>query len=66
MALDYVGMDVPANSNDYKLNSGRIIRFFVQPDPFLCTFTQYLITFCSRPEAASGISGTFVGLTVPD
>ena len=31
------------------------------------TIVQCLITFCSRPEAASDISsGTFVGTVVPD
>ena len=33
----------------------------------LRTFVQYLTTFCSRKEAASGvISGIFVGPLVPD
>ena len=34
MALDYVGTDVPASYGDSRLNSGRIIRLFVWPDPF--------------------------------
>ena len=34
VALDYVGTDVPAGFGDSRLNSGRIIRLFVQPDPF--------------------------------
>ena len=59
-ALDYVGADVTASFDDYRLSNGRIIRLFV--GPVLRTFVQYLITCCSRPEAASDvISGKFVG-----
>ena len=38
----------------------------MQGAPVLRTFVQYLVTFCSRPEAVSDfITGTFVGLAVP-
>ena len=58
-ALDYVGTDVPAGHGDSQLNSGRIIR--CPAGSILRTFVQYLITFCSRPEATGGvISGRFV------
>ena len=38
---------------DCRLKSGRIIRLFVRPDPFLRTFVQYLVAFYNRPEGAS-------------
>ena len=61
MALYYVGADIRANFGDSRLNSGPTIRLFVRPDPFCTLFVQYLITFCSRTEAASDvISGLFV------
>ena len=63
MALDYVGTDVPASFGDSWLTSGKPIRLLVQPD----TFVQYLITFCSRPEADGDvISSAFVGPFVLD
>ena len=66
MALDYVSADVPAGFGDSQLNSGRIIRL-CPAGPVLRTLVQYLITFCSRPEAAGDvISGMFVGLLVLD
>ena len=66
MALDYVGTDVPAGFDDSRLNSGRIIRL-CPAGPVLRTFVEYLITFYSRPEAASDvISGMFVGPVVRD
>ena len=34
VALDYVGIDVRANSGDSKLNSDQIIRHLGWPDPF--------------------------------
>ena len=35
--------------------------------PVLRTFAQYLIAFCSRPEAASdAMSSSIVGLIAPD
>ena len=44
-----------------RLNSGRIIRLFARAGPILRTCVQYLMTFFSRPEAASDvISGRFV------
>ena len=33
MTLDYVRTDVPASFGDFRLNSGRVIRLFVRPDP---------------------------------
>ena len=37
------------------------------PGHVQCTFVQYLIAFCSRPEAASDVlSGRFVSPIVPD
>ena len=47
--------------------SGRIIRLFYLAGPVLRTFVQYLITFCSRTEAAGDVlSGRFVGPIVLD
>ena len=34
MALEYVVTDVPVSFGNSRLNSGRIIRLFVQPDPY--------------------------------
>ena len=67
VALDYVGADVHAGFGDSSLNRGRIIRLFVRSDPFCALFVQYLITFSSRRETASGvISGMFVRPVVLD
>ena len=61
-------MDVRVNFGDSLLNNGwpnysTHCRLY----PFLRTSVQYLIAFCSRPEAASDvISGRFVRLAVPD
>ena len=63
LALDYVGMDVPTCFGDCGLNSGRIIRLFI----LLRTSVQYLIAFCSQPEAISDvIHCAFVGPIVLD
>ena len=65
VALEYVVTDVSASFGDYKLNIGRIIRS--PAGPVLCTFVQYLVTFCSRPEATGDfISGWLVGPIVLD
>ena len=46
---------------DSTLNNGRTIWLFARAHPFLRTFVQRLITFCSRMEAASDIiSSRFV------
>ena len=45
VALDYVGMVVPAKLGDSWLNGGQIIR----------TFGQYLIEFCRQSDAASDV-----------
>ena len=34
VAFDFLGADVPAGLGNYRLNTGRIIRLFVQPDQF--------------------------------
>ena len=39
---------------DSRLNNGRIISY-LPGRTRLVTFEQYLIAFCSRPEAASGV-----------
>ena len=60
-------MDICAKFGYYRLNSGRIYSTLWPAAPILRTFVQYLIAFCSRPEAASDvISGRFVRPIVPD
>ena len=55
--------ECPCKFCHYRLNSDRISRLLVRQGPFV----QYLMTFCSRLEAAGDvISGTFVGPIVPD
>ena len=69
VAVYYVGRDVRATFGEPRLNSGRIILlFFLLARPVLrITFVQYLIAFCSQPEATSDvISGVFVGSVIPD
>ena len=59
-------MDVLLKFGDSVLNSDRILDF-LSFSPVLRTFMQYLVAFCSRPEAGSGvISGRFVTPIVPD
>ena len=59
-------MDVCVKLGDSTLNSGQIVKLW-PAGPFLCTFVQYLVAFCSRPEAVSDVtSGRFVGPMVPD
>ena len=41
VAVDWVGMDVPATFGDSGLNSGRIILLFGRPDPL------YALLLCS-------------------
>ena len=66
VALDYVSTDVHTGFGDSRLNNGRISRLCLA-GPVLHTYVQYLITFCSRREAASDvISGMFVGAVVLD
>ena len=68
VTVDKVGMNVSVKFGDSVLNSGQIIRLFASRIRFthFCA-VMYLIVFCSRLEAASdGISGRFVGPTVPD
>ena len=67
-ALDYVGADVAAGFGNSRLNSAWPTYLTLCPaGPVLRTVVQYLITFCSRPEAASTvISGTLLGPFVLD
>ena len=59
-------MDVRVKFGNSRLNSCRIIRLFTGRAHFM-RFVQYLIAFCTRPEAAGDvISRKFMGLTVPD
>ena len=54
-------MGVRVKFGDYRLNSGRIIRLFADR-----TLVQYLIVFCSRPEAASEVASVrLLRLIVP-
>ena len=67
VALVYVDVDVRAKFGNSRLNSGRIIRLFVCPDPFyalLCSF--YLHFRVDREKTSDVISGRFVRPTVPD
>ena len=61
MTLGYFGPDVTASFGDLRLNSGRMIRLVVRPDPFYRNSVLYLAAFCNRPEGASDvISGKFL------
>ena len=68
MALNYVGMDVRATFGESGSNNGRIILlFFTGQTRFTHHFVQYLIAFCSRPEATSNaISDIFAVSVIPD
>ena len=56
-----VDVDVRAKFGDSMLNNGRIIRLFGR------TSVQYIVTFYSRLETASGVvSGKFVEPILPD
>ena len=62
--LDNVGMDVRVKHGDSRLHRPRVIRPW-PAGPVSRPFVQYLIAFCSRPEADSDVrSGKFVRQTV--
>ena len=66
IAVDWVGMNVRVKFGVSTLNSGRIIRL-LPVAPILRTFVQYLLAFCSRPEAVSNvICGRFGRLIISD
>ena len=67
VALEYVGMVVPAGFGDNGLDSCRIIRFFGWPDPFYALFAVFNCISAAEWKAATDvISGTFVWQIVPD
>ena len=59
-------MDVHVKFGDSGLNMDALLDS-LPAAPVLCTFMQYLVAFCSRPEAASDVmSSHFVRLIVPN
>ena len=58
-------MDVRVKCDDSKLNSGNYSTLWPSA-PILHTFVQYIIAFCSRPEAGKDvIVGRFGRRLVP-
>ena len=67
MVLDYVGTDVPVRFGDSRLKQWSYYSTLCPVGPVLHTFVQYLISFCSRLEAASDVvSSRFLWSIVPD
>ena len=77
MALEYVGMDIPASFGDSNLNTGRTIRLFVRPN-LLCAVLDGICRHkrekCQDPcwnrspeippkAAAGGVFGSFIATT---
>ena len=66
MAIELVNTDVRVKFGDSTLDSDRLFDS-LPAAPVLLTCVQYLIAFCSRPEAANDVvSGTVVRPLVPD